>query len=497
VNPLADFFLRNFTEVYFFYGLAFFTMGLAVFLEIGHSSELYFAKALRPLAGFGLVHGSHEWFEMFLIINPELAQGPYASWIALLRLVLLAFSFIMLIDFGTRLISGPTRVNLRVRIYLVIGAIWAAGLVWVVYYLPPGTQRAVAADVYTRYALAFPGAALTVWGLFIQRRRFIDQGMPSFGRDVAIAAVAFGLYGCIGQLFSSPSIIFPSTYLNSANFVQWFGFPIQVFRAAMATVAALFIIRSLRSFEEENRRRIDALNAAQIKERQRLEALRAELLHRTVQAQESERLRIARELHDETGQTLTALGLGLRGLASTIPFNPGRAVQQAAHLEKLAADGIEELQRMVSGLHPPQLDDLGLVAALRWYANEIHHHYGITTKVNSPQQIQDITPEIRIVLFRIAQEAITNTVRHSHAQHITVCLETTNKQARLIIDDDGQGFDVAAALAPEAERKCWGLMGMMERAGLMNGECKITSQPEKGVHIEAIIPLEALANVSD
>ncbi len=195
--------------------------------------------------------------------------------------------------------------------------------------------------------------------------------MGRFSLDLTIAAIAFALYGGIGQLFVSQSSIYPSGTLNSTLFLNFFGFPIQVFRALMAIVAAIFIIHSLRVFDEENRSRIQALSEAQKSDEKRLNELRSELLHRTVNAQELERKRIARELHDETGQTLTALGLGLHGLAETIPKNPQKAIQQAGQLQSLATNGLENLQGLVSGLHPPQLDELGLVAAIRGYTEEL------------------------------------------------------------------------------------------------------------------------------
>src|SRR4030066_2360314 len=352
---MADFFTRNIIIVYFFYGLSFFVMGLAVLLEFGHASKLDFARALRPLVGFGLIHGSHEWFEMFLIIREQISGSYTASWILPVRLIALATSFLFLIAFGARLVSGVEKRRLYIGMLSTITAIWVIGLLGVV--LNPSTSqtRAIAADVYTRYVLAIPGAALTVWGLILQRRKFIQLGMSGFGRDVILAAFAFGLYGGIGQLFASRSIIFPSEYLNSEVFLRWFGFPVQVFRAGTATMAAIFITRSLRAFEVESNRRIEELRDAQLAEQQRLEDLGAELLHRTVIAQESERQRIARELHYETGQTLTALGMGLRGMSETISTNRDRAIEQANQLEKLAMRGVEELQHMVSGLHPPQL----------------------------------------------------------------------------------------------------------------------------------------------
>jgi signal transduction histidine kinase len=484
---MAEFFTRNIITVYFFYGLSFFTMGLAVLLEISHASELDFSRALRPLAGFGMVHGSHEWLEMFLLIRGLKATTPLPGWVDPLRLVLLAGSFAMLVIFGARLIAGPTRPRTLWSMVIAIAIVWAIGAAWVLSSQPDDRSRIIAIDVYTRYSLAIPGAALAAWGLMLQRRNFIQMGMPAFGRDVALAALAFFLYGCIGQLFASPSTLFPSATLNADAFLRWFGFPIQVFRACMATLAAVFITHSLRSFTVANMRQIEALREAQQAERRRLEETRAELLHRTVKAQESERQRIARELHDETGQTLTAIGMGLRGLSETISFDPERAVRQASQLEAVAMRGIDELQNLVAGLHPSQLDDLGLLAALRWYANQVSSRYGLKVEVVSLGPPPELSAEERTVLFRIAQEALSNVVRHSGATRAVVRLVHAPEHVSLSVEDNGQGFDVEESLKNNKLRPCWGLLGMIERATLAGGTCRITSAPGEGTRVEVAI----------
>ncbi|OGO12813.1 MAG: hypothetical protein A2032_05170 [Chloroflexi bacterium RBG_19FT_COMBO_49_13] len=487
---MAELFTRNIIIVYFFYGLSFFVMGLAILLEFGHSSKLDFARALRPLIGFGLIHGCHEWFEMFLIIHDRIS-GPFtAFWVLPVRLIALATSFLFLIAFGARLITGVEKRRLYFGMLSTITAIWVIGLLGVIFNQSTGQTRAIAADVYTRYALAIPGAVLTVWGLILQRRRFIHIGMPSIGRDVLLAAVAFGLYGGIGQLFASPSIIFPSIYLNSEVFLRMFDFPVQVFRAGTATMAAVFITRSLRAFEVESNQRILELRQAQLAEQQRLDELRAELLHRTVIAQESERQRIARELHDETGQTLTALGMGLRGMSEMISTNRNRAIEQANQLEKLAMDGVEELQRMVSGLHPPQLDDLGLLAALRWYANDISSRFGITVNIVNHGNKPKISSDVRAVVFRIAQEAITNVVRHANAGKIDIQLDYSVDNVYLRVEDNGQGFNTDVVMKKKPGKPtAWGLLGIVERASLVGGTCNILSHPGKGTLIEVNVPI--------
>ena len=493
---MADLFIKNFISVFFFYGLSFFCMGLAILLEAGRPSELDFARALRPLAGFGLVHGSHEWIEMFLLIR-EKTSGipPTDGWIGPTQIILLAISFLFLVAFGARLITGPNQQKLLLSMLAVVTVIWITGLLGEFFLQSPSIDRLVAADVYTRYSLAIPGAALSVWGLLLQRKRFIEQGMRGFGRDVAMAAVAFGMYGGIGQLFASPSNIFPSQILNTATFLQWFGFPIQVFRALMAAVSAIFIVRSLRAFEVESSRHFEVLREARRNEQRRLEELRAELLHRTVRAQENERQRIARELHDETGQTLTALGMGLRGLSESVTTHPQRAVAQAQQLETLALSGVKELQRMVTGLHPPQLDDLGLLAALRWYTGDVSQHSGIPINIRSEGAKPELSSDFRAAIFRIAQEAITNIVRHANANHIDLQLVYAPSEVFLRIEDDGRGFDVDKVMRDKAEcTTCWGLLGMQERAALVGGTCTIMSMPGKGTLVEVRVPLPGEGN---
>jgi signal transduction histidine kinase len=480
---MDEFFTTNLIAVFFFYGLAFFSMGLAILLEVSHSSELDFSKALIFLAGFGLIHGCHEWFEMGLIINTRISGQSEPAVVFYLRILLLCVCFVLLIIFGANMIIGSGKFRLKIAMLGVILLLWISGLSLVLSGSASTVSKQIATDAYTRYALAIPGAALTAWGLILQRKKFIMVGMPAFGNDVALAAIAFALYGGIGQLFVTPTNIFPSAFLNSTVFLQWFGFPIQVFRALMAIIAAVFIIRSLRAFDEENRRRIQELGDAQRKEQQRLQAMRDELLHRTVRAQEQERHRIARELHDETGQTLTTLGLGLKGLTQNILNQPQRAIEQAQQLQEFATTGLTDLQRLVSGLHPFQLDELGLAAALRWYAQETGRLDNIEVSFTGPKDQIQLPDEVKLTFFRIAQEAITNVVRHARAKHIWIRLEMVGKKIQLEIEDDGQGFHVAEVLGGD-EQKSFGLLGVMERAALIGGTCQIKSSPGKGTTIE-------------
>jgi two-component system sensor histidine kinase UhpB len=313
--------------------------------------------------------------------------------------------------------------------------------------------------------------------------------MRGIGRDVIAAALAFGLYGGIGQLFAAQSVVFPSGFLNSETFLEWFGFRIQLFRSVTACIAAISIIRSLRAFEEETRRQIENLSQAQQDERQRLEQLREELLRQTVRAQELERQRIARELHDEVGQTLTALGMGLRAIGDNVTSHPERVSKQARELQSVVATGLFGLQNLITGLHPPQLDDFGLVAALRWYCAQVGERAGVTVAISSQGEDTALSEEVRTVLYRIVQECITNIIRHAKTDHADLQVIFQNNKVRISVEDKGCGFDVSAALN-RREYPCWGLLGIQERALLVGGDCVITSEPGMGTLIEVSVPLE-------
>jgi signal transduction histidine kinase len=341
-------------------------------------------------------------------------------------------------------------------------------------------------DVWTRYSLAIPAAVLACAGLIALQREFRRVGMARFGRDSLWAAVAFLWYGLIGQIFTRYSPLPPSTVLNQDLFTDLFGFPVQLLRAAAALVAAIFIMRVLRSFEVETKRQIAELQAARLKDAQRREALRSEYLKRTVGAQEAERLRIARELHDETGQALTAIGLGLRGATASFDHNVERAAEQMSHLENLVAHSLDELQRLIADLRPSHLDDLGLPATLRWYAGEIESHSELPIGVIVNGEEQPISAPIKTALFRVAQEALINVLKHADADSASVTLNYDEENVRLVIEDDGCGFDVG--IIRGGERKSWGLMGMEERANLFGGEFRLESHMGNGTRVMVTMP---------
>jgi len=472
--------------VYFFYGLAFFSMGLLVALEGGRSSDIRLRKALRPLAGFGIVHAAHEWFLMFEYmghINNESTDSAFG-------LAILAFSFISLSAFGSFLLAN-TEVSRRLILLIPIAleAVWVFGI-YSFRDQYTGAALWAIADTWTRYTLAIPASLLTSIGLVAQQRAFRRSGLIRFGRDALWAAIAFGWYGLFGQIFAQATPLFPSYIINQDVFQNIFGFPIQLFRAITAIAAAVFVIRFLHAFQVETEAKITELQHAQLKESQQRESMRGELFRRVVAAQESERQRIARDLHDETGQSLTAIGMGLRGLAGKISTRNKVALNNLQKLESLTADSLKELQRLISDLRPSHLDDLGLSAALRWYASRISELSAISVRVDIHGDERELDDALKITTFRIVQESLNNIIKHAQASIVNIHVVYDEKNIRINVWDNGAGFDLDEAKKRRTSRPSLGLAGMEERAALLGGTVSIQSRPGYGTEVEAVIPYQ-------
>jgi signal transduction histidine kinase len=340
-----------------------------------------------------------------------------------------------------------------------------------------------------------PASVLTAIGLVVQQRAFRRSGLIRFGQDALWAAITFGWYGLFGQIFSRVTPLTLSHYVNEKMFLEVFGFPIQMFRAITAVAAATFVMRFLRAFQVETDRKIAELQAAQLEQSHQRETMRGELFRRVVAAQEAERQRIARDLHDETGQSLTAIGMGLRGLAGKLSARNKDALGTLHKLEVLTADSLKELQRLMTDLRPSHLDDLGLSAALRWYSTKIMEHSSLHIRVDIHGEERELDDAMKITIFRVVQECLNNIIKHSQATHVNIHLHFEEKAVRISVFDNGVGFDRDQVQKRRTSRPSLGLAGMEERAALLSGTVSIQSRPGYGTEVEVIIPYHHPSNI--
>lgn len=634
-----------FILIYFVYGLVHFVMGVAVALETGRTSQSRFLQALPFLAAFGITHAINEWIEMLELMAEYIPLLPVTpDWGEMFRLGWKVASFFLLLEFGARLMIRllPQYKHALRRVYALVIFIYLAILLAMVLRALPEMPAPAMLTWWTNYALGIPASVFAAIAFLAQRRAFLQENLPQFGRDLVGAALAIVWYCLLDQVIDVAAPIFPATVLNADAFAHVIGVPVEVFRVITILALAFFVVRSLRVFEVEYARRLETAQRARLEaqeqatrelavmfetcrllgtsldrnqlvsdfiqqilsglegvvgatvylydsatgnlkillrrvregyeltvlqtecsryaaqrafetsetayehepvsglafvsvplmaqskiigvlclayqqafanyavvhtlarqlgialenarlyaEVQEKERLRGQLLERAIVAQEEERKRIARELHDETGQMLTALAAGLGGVEQTILQNPERAQYQVAELKNITMQAIEGLRQFVSDLRPTLLDDWGLVAALRWFVERFKERTNLEVEFQVTGTRARLTPQVESVLFRIAQEGLNNLGRHARATRAHVRLEFVDAWVRLVVEDNGCGFNVNEVLNARAQRRAWGLLGIQERVELVGGKFRVESAPGQGTRLVVEIPLGA------
>lgn len=239
---------------------------------------------------------------------------------------------------------------------------------------------------------------------------------------------------------------------------------------------------------EELRREIkerQQIQEIQLKTQERLQTLSGKL----IEAQETERRSIARELHDEIGQALTAVKINLQTLQHL--SNTSEIALPVHESISIVEVALQQVRSLSLDLRPSLLDDLGLVAALRWYVDRQTQRAGIIGEFVVKSLETKLLPNLETTCFRIVQEALTNIVRHAQAQQVYIELRQQENQLHLVIRDDGVGFDVQAARERATDGGSLGLLGMEERALLVGGQINIESVQQHGTKIHVWFPLTA------
>ena len=212
-----------------------------------------------------------------------------------------------------------------------------------------------------------------------------------------------------------------------------------------------------------------------------LETERLESTRRVLSAQENERLRVARELHDEVGQTLTGVLLGLARVSRDAPLDLAQPLEQL--LETTRAS-IDDVRRIAQRLRPEPLEDLGLAVALLALSRRMREQSGLRIACRIPADLPPQSPERELVVYRVAQEAMTNAIRHADAASVSIALQLRSDRLTLSVRDDGRGMR-------EGHREGGGMRGMRERAGLVGAALQITSAPHAGTEVHLDVPLPA------
>jgi signal transduction histidine kinase len=207
-------------------------------------------------------------------------------------------------------------------------------------------------------------------------------------------------------------------------------------------------------------------------------------------AQEDERRRLARELHDDTIQDLIALGQSAQMIALKLRYLGEDDLFELRDLQNSIQAAIDNVRRLSRGLRPIYLEDLGLITALEMLAKDAEADQGLSVDFTRKGEAQRLDNEVELALYRIAQETLSNVSRHAEAQNVFIATEFTRSQIRLIIADDGAGFQPPDQTSDLAREGHYGLIGMQERAVLIGARLDIHSHPGAGTQITITLPLQ-------
>jgi signal transduction histidine kinase len=343
-------------------------------------------------------------------------------------------------------------------------------------------------DSLSRYLLAVPGAVLASLALLFQSRLAKKEGQGKISIYLVMAGIGFGFYA-LTQLIVHPLEMIPAQFINTVSFRALTGLPIQAVRSVVAVLITISLFRATHQAETERReqlveaqqQRLEALERVQ-EELVKKEVLRRELLRHVVQAQEEVRARIARELHDETAQTLAAFSLDLAAIQVHMPENPEckhLSSQLQAHCKEMS----QGLYRLVNDLRPAQLDDLGLVPAIQFLVDQHTKSNGMEIRLEVKGDVRRLDPITETVLFRVTQEALTNIVRHAGTKKARILLHYQKQEILLTVSDAGVGFDLNQRFPPP---RGWGIAGMRERIEAVGGQLTIESAPGQGTSVTVV-----------
>jgi two-component system, NarL family, sensor histidine kinase UhpB len=249
-------------------------------------------------------------------------------------------------------------------------------------------------------------------------------------------------------------------------------------------------VRTPQGRDPDAGRLAEAINSMLERLEHRTRELRA-LTERVINAQEEERKRIARGMHDDTGQAISSLIISLEHMQTLVPPGSHELTRRIASTREVATRTLEDLRAVVYGLRPTMLDDLGLAPAIRWYARSQLEEAGTQLNLRLPDGQGRASAEIETTLFRIAQEAINNIKRHAGATRVVIELNESPRWVELRVEDDGRGFDVARASQEALEFRRFGLIGIKERVDLVRGVLKVESQAGHGSRLLVRVPADA------
>lgn len=451
--------------LYFVYGLTFFVMGLAIFLQSSKNSDLRLAKKLRYLAAFGISHGLAEW--LFAIIRLRLHFEPHLDFIPYLATLfaLKVGSYVFLLYFGLTLYYETKRCSGYIKLLPpLLLILWLVAFFWNVCGNWLDLYNWRLGEVWSRYLLAFPASVMAGYALTLQIPEFSAKGMPlALQRNLRQLAGVMFCYALFGGLIVPYAEFFPANVLNSHSFFEYIHIPVQVFRALCGLLFALLTIRMITFYDHEMLKLIQQ--------------------GQKTQTVFEERERFACDLHDGVIQGIYGEGLHLESVANNLKDEkPDTASELTLSIKRLN-DIIYDIRSYISDLRPA-LRISSLQQAIQDLISELSSHTYLKISLQISDAIPALPQETTHHLLLILRESLHNVIRHAQAENITIICDIRQEKLYISIIDDGIGCSGNASDACQN-----GIANSTKRVKQLGGVFKVTGYPNRGTEVSLVIPL--------
>lgn len=474
-------------DVYLVYGASFIVLGASIYLQPREAAVLRITPALNYLQFFGFAHGLLEWLDLW-----KLNHGVNIFFIGA-GLMLRFCSFLALLEFGLHLVALANNQTPRLPYHAKVRLVCIFGVIFYIFALPTPLLGFTAG---CRFFLGFVGALLASYGFFYEARYHAKHYQVKVLPYLYTLSLSFFVYGVLGGLFIEADPELPVFFLTTHTFSSWVGVPVELFRATCALIIALNISWILRDANYQTQQQL-AQRSKELTET--LESMRqaketAETALERVMLAEQKIItinektleQVGQELHDNLGQHLTGIAFLSEVLTKKLKDKNLPEMQDAANITAHINEAISQTRQLAQGLFPLQLKESGLKVMLEQLAASIRSIYRVECELRYDDSFRVEDGLMVINLFRIAQEAVNNAIKHGKASKITLKTYTQAQVNFLKICDNGTGIDFSAKPDKFAGL---GMLTIRCRTDLIGGCLSIdTSDEEGGVCITVSFP---------
>ncbi|MFT9487068.1 MAG: sensor histidine kinase [Tepidibacillus sp.] len=468
-----QFFDMNLDIIVFIYGFIFFLMGFGILLKNRQHSRFRLAKALHWLALFGIAHALADWGYFFIPIQKSYTSLETYVILRIIRIVINALSFMFLLQFGLSLwLETNKKWQWLKFLPFTIFLLWFVQLFLYRSYLSlPGDEIwwIRVSDIWSRYLMAFPGALLSGYAIYLQKKEFIRFNHHQFLKVLNLSSYSLIFYGVAAGIIVPNGPVFMATFINSNLFFTKVGLPIELLRAISGLLMAIFILKIIQVFDMEYIQRIQ--------ESEKTKAIF------------DERNRIAQDLHDGIIQSMYATNLQLEVVKHLVEKDPKKASEKLVFCLSRRNHIISQIREYIGELKRVTESEQTLLERIEEIIDELDVKDKFHIKLDYRYHGEELPIRTLYHLTLIIKEAISNVIKHAEASKLTINVYGKFDSIKLEIVDNGKGFTSNSKNDLDSLGKKQGLKNMKDRVKAIDGRIQIKSSKKNGTKISIQVPL--------